>query len=399
VKVRDGVAAFACSLNRIGSGYTFGAAPRGGGADGLIPVKSNFFNIAVPTITLAPVSLPDATVGQSFEYALTASGGSAGYTFAVTGGALPPGLSLSGDGHLKGTPTAAGSFSFHARARDRNKATGSRTFTLSVKEPAKAAQPAPPVNSSLPTATVGQSYDQDLKALSGVSTSSVKLTGGSPPPGLTLAGDGHLHGTPTTTGTYEFTVTATDKSGAASSRSYTLAVVAPQITVAPSALPAATVGQSYNQELKASGGAGGYVYTVSGGGLPAGLTLTSDGHVTGTPTTAGTFPFTVTATDKSRSTGSQAITLTVAAPQITIGPSALPAATVGQSYGQQVKAAGGAGGYVYSVSGGSLPPGLTLGSDGRLQGKPTKAGTYSFTVTATDKNNASGSQGYTLTVS
>jgi hypothetical protein len=88
------------------------------------------------SITVSPTALPPATVGTGYSQALTASGGAgAPYTFAVTGGSPPPGLSLSAGGVLSGTPTAAGSSTFTVTATDSTRATGSQTYTLTVSLP------------------------------------------------------------------------------------------------------------------------------------------------------------------------------------------------------------------------------------------------------------------------
>jgi hypothetical protein len=181
------------------------------------------------------------------------------------------------------------------------------------------------------------------------------------------------------------------------------------ITISPTTLPDGQAGTTYSQTLAASGGTAPYTFTETGN-LPAGLILSSDGALTGTPTTAGASSFTVTATDAESNTGSQAYTLTVdsapappappAPPKATIAisPASLPDGMVGAAYSQALTASGGTAPYMYGVSAGVLPPGLDLSSDGALTGTPTTAGASSFTVTATDAESNTGSQAYTLTV-
>ncbi|MGQ7440658.1 putative Ig domain-containing protein, partial [Streptococcus suis] len=112
------------------------------------------------------------------------------------------------------------------------------------------------------------------------------------------AADGTLGGTPTAGGSFSFAVTATDASTGrfTGTRSYMLTVGAPTIALAPASLPAGTVGAGYNSSITASGGTPIYTYAVTAGALPAGLTLTSDGTLSGTPTAAGSFTATITAT-------------------------------------------------------------------------------------------------------
>jgi hypothetical protein len=99
-------------------------------------VTCTFTNtIACPTITLLPATLPNGTVGKDYNQTLTASGGTAPYTFAVTAGTLPPGLTLEATGQLHGTPTAAGTFNFTVTAIDANGCTGSQAYALTIARP------------------------------------------------------------------------------------------------------------------------------------------------------------------------------------------------------------------------------------------------------------------------
>ncbi|HLP67311.1 MAG TPA: putative Ig domain-containing protein, partial [Rhizobium sp.] len=142
------------------------------------------------------------------------------------------------------------------------------------------------------------------------------------------------------------------------------------------------------------------------GTLPDGLSLATDGALTGTPTTAGTANFTITATDANSDTGQAAYSLQIdAAPvTITLSPAAgaLTAAMAGEDYSASITASGGTEPYIYSLASGTLPAGMVLNaSTGELSG-PLDAGTegnYSFTIQARDANNVTGSANYTLAVS
>lgn len=185
-----------------------------------------------------------------------------------------------------------------------------------------------------------------------------------------------------------------------------LTVGAPAIAITPATLPGGTVGTTYSQTLAAAGGASPYTYGVTAGALPAGLALTASGVLGGTPTAGGTFNFTVTATDASTGSGpfagSQTYALVITAPTITVAPAALPGGTVGVAYSQAVVAAGGTSPYTYALTTGALPPGLALSASGGLSGKPTAAGTFTFSVTSTDASTGTGpytaSQAYTLLI-
>src|SRR5690606_14489481 len=106
-------------------------------------------------------------------------------------------------------------------------------------------------------------------------------------------------------GTFIFTVTATDANGVTGSRAYVLPVLASPIVLTPVSLAGGTVGAGYGGSVSASGGMAPYAYSISAGALPAGLTLASTGSLGGTPTAAGTFNLTVTATDANGVSGSR----------------------------------------------------------------------------------------------
>ena len=274
-------------------------------------------------VTVSPTTVPSATVAMPYSQTLSGSGGSGPYTFAVTAGALPAGLSLAPGGSLSGTPTAGGTFTFTATATDSSPApgpfTGSQAYTLVVAAPT-IVLPA----TTLTAATIGTSYSATLDAATGgTATYSYGVTGGALPAGVTLSSATRaLSGTPTQAGAFSFTVTATDSSTGTGpytgTQTYSLVVGAPTIVVNPATLPNAQVGVAINQAITASGGTATYSYAVTAGALPANVTLSATGALAGAPTTAGVYNFTVTATDSSTGsgspfTGSRAYTLTIAA--------------------------------------------------------------------------------------
>jgi len=371
-----------------------------------------------PTIVVSTAALSTtATAGQAYTpAAVTASGGTSPYTYAIGSGALPAGMSLAGDGTLSGTPTATGTFNFTVTATDSSTGTGhysgtSSTFTLTVNPPTITVSPA-----SLSAATVGQAYTPSaFSASGGTSPYTYQISSGALPAGMSLSGD-TLSGTPTAGGSFTFTVQATDSTTGGTysgTKQYTLTVNAPTITVSPGTIANPQVGVPYSQQFSASGGTQGTGYTFAATGtVPAGLSLSGSGLLSGTPTSAtSSASFTVTATDQSTGTGapftgSQGYTVSVAAPTLTISPASgttLTAATQGSSYSQQFTVSGGTIPYNYQLSGGTLPNGLSLGIGGLLTGTPTQAGTFNFTVTATDSSTGTGSPfsvagSYTLNV-
>ena len=164
-----------------------------------------------------------------------------------------------------------------------------------------------------------------------------------------------------------------------------------------SPLTAGTVNTAYSITLAATGGTGADTWSTTSGTLPAGLTLSSGGVLSGTPTTAGSSSFTVSVTDSGSpaQTASLAATLVISPPKLQITTtSPLTPGTVGTAYSLMLVATGGTGADTWEVTSGTLPAGLALSTAGVLSGTPTAAGSASFTVTVTD----SGSPAQTATL-
>jgi hypothetical protein len=230
---------------------------------------------------------------------------------------------------------------------------------------------------------------------------------GSLPPGLQLSTSGQLSGDPAAAGTYPITVTVTDSSipPLTTSAPVSLQVNDSAIVIAPASPPAGTVTYAYaGFAFSASGGSPPYSWKASGT-LPSGLTFGSDGTVSGTPTQAGTFTFSVTATDSAQPSMSSpplAAQIMISTPgQLTLNSTPAPPAGVDSTpYGPFSFSA--TGGYLplkWSVTAGNLPPGLTLGNDGSLSGTPTSVGTFTFTVMVTDSAPTPVSQSLPFTIS
>ncbi|MEN5284546.1 putative Ig domain-containing protein [Stenotrophomonas lactitubi] len=340
-------------------------------------------------ITLAASPAVNLTVGVPFSTSLSASGGTGPYTYSLDSGSIPPGLSLSGN-TISGIPTQRGAYAFTIRATDSASASGVRTFSGSAANPTLTIAP------STPSAPLGLAYSVTFTASGGVPGYTFAFENGSLPPGLSLSG-AILSGTPTSQGSYTFGIRVADSSTGTGSyaevKSVTLQVIPPPtIVVNPATVPGATVAVAYSQTFSASGGTAPYGFAITAGALPAGMSLnTSTGALTGTPTAAGTFNFTVTATDANSFTGSNAYTLVVAPPVIVIAPAALTGGTVGAAYSETFIASGGIASYSYAITAGALPAGVTLnGSNGVISGTPTAGGTFNFTVTATSSSTGTG---------
>jgi hypothetical protein len=202
-----------------------------------------------------------------------------------------------------------------------------------------------------------------------------------------------------------FTVTATAFDGQSVGQGVTLVIDADP-SIATASLPDGQVGVPYNQSVAGADGTGPYVWSVSIGSLPTGLTINSStGAITGTPSAAGPDTFTVTLTDADGQTASEGYAIAVApAPAPPVAPpsittTSLPDAQVGSAYEQSITGSGGTTPYQWSISAGSLPAGLSLDPIvGTLTGIPNATGQDSFTVTLTDANGLTATEGYTLEV-
>jgi large repetitive protein len=359
--------------------------------------------VSAPTFVMSPAAgaLTGATAGTAYSQTITASGGTAPYTYAITSGSLPAGLSLdTTTGAITGTPTTAGNASFTITATDANSVTGSASYSLAVTVAA------PVANAVSATVAANSSSNPISLNITGGTATSVAI-GTAASHGTATASGTAITYTPTAgySGSDNFSYTATNASGTSAPATVTITVTAPTFTMSPAAgaLTAATVGTAYSQTVAASGGTAPYTYAVTGT-LPAGLSLnTTTGAITGTPTTAGNASFTITATDANSVTGAANYSLAVAAQSVALALSpssgALTAATVGNAYNQSVTATNGTGPYTYSGTG--LPNGLSINtSTGAITGTPTTAGSYTITVAATDSTSPanSGSSSYTLVV-
>lgn len=344
--------------------------------------------VTTPSVPLSIVTatLPQGTVGVGYGATIYANGGSQPYNFTFSGNP-PPGLAFSGGpvGALSGTPTTAGKFSFTATVTDNNNATVSQGFTVTIA-------PAPiTVTGSVSDTTVGASLNVKFGATGGVPPYTFSASG-SLPPGTTFS-NGVLSGTVTATGTFTFTVTATDSAGSRGSQSFTIHVTAAILKITTASLGNGTVGSAYSASLAATGGVPPYTWTASG--LPAGLSITAAGVISGTPTTAGTFSVSVTVTDSAGTKASQSYSVTIAS-GLTVTTASLGTATVGTSYSASLAASGGVPPYSWTATG--LPPGLSASASGAISGTPTTAGSYTAGVTVTDSQGSKATASLALTV-
>jgi hypothetical protein len=247
-------------------------------------------------------TLPAASAGSPYSFTLATWGIPSNTTWAVTSGALPAGLTLSKEGVISGTATAASSSTFTVQATgDAKDFTGtrvdSRQFTLNVSA----------LTASLPrsVAEVGVPLHTALVAAGGQSP--YTWSSSDPPAGLTVGSDGSLSGVPSRAGAYTFSLHVVDANGAAKDVSVSL-VVRARLAVATRALRAARSGHAYRAKLAVRGGVGPLVWS---GSFPRGLKLSRAGAISGVPAQAGRFRIKVRVRDSLGATSTKTLLLSV----------------------------------------------------------------------------------------
>lgn len=339
------------------------------------------------TVTTIPAVVPSMTVGLTTSFQLDVAGGTAPYTWSSS--TLPAGLALSGN-TVSGTPTTPGSSSIVFTVTDGTGRTQSATVSLVIANPVNV------TTTALKPWTAGQAgYVETLTSTGGngaITWSKV----GNLPPGINLAADGSLTGTPTTPGTYTVNYVATDVDGRSNTKQLSI-LVNQALNITTVSAVNATVGSLYNQQISLFGGTAPVFWTASGLGASGLFIDAVTGNITGIPLTAGNYTAAVTATDASGASVSKNVSIDIYNP-VAVATPTVPNPVVLTPYSLTLTASGGRTPYSW-VATGALPPGMTLGSgNGIVNGTPTAAGVYSFTATATDPDGRTASTAVTMLV-
>lgn len=265
-------------------------------------------------------NLASGTVRESYSASLSATGGTAPYKWSIASGELPQGLALSSSGAISGTPTTAAQESFTVEVTDSSSpaATAKAALTIDIVNTASALEI---LTSSLPSGTVRASYEASLSATGGTTPYKWTISSGDLPTGLSLSSSGSITGIPTASSQSSFAVQVSDSSSPAKTAkaSMNISIAASQtvtkLQISSSALPSGITQLAYVANFSATGGTAPYTWSISSGELPSGLTLTSSGEITGTPTAAAQSSFAVEAMDSSspRQTASQDFEITITA--------------------------------------------------------------------------------------
>ena len=248
-------------------------------------------------------SLPSGVVDHAYSAQLTAFGGTTPYQWSASG--LPAGLTLSPEGLISGTPTGPATGSVNVTVTDANSVSASATLPLTVTD---SVDPLAITTTSLPGGVVGSPYSANLGAEGGVQPYTWSATG--LPAGLQISAQGQISGTPTAASTSRVTFTLTDATSTAVQTVLTISITTP-LTVVTNALPNSVVAIPYGANVVAQGGVTPYSWTATG--LPSGLSISSSGQISGTPTSAGTSSVNVRVTDDTGAQASRTLSLTIAA--------------------------------------------------------------------------------------
>jgi hypothetical protein len=317
-------------------------------------------------VSISTASLASGTLGFAYSAPVAAAGGAPQYSWVISPGSLPLGLSIdSAAGTIGGTPLVAGNFNVTVMVTDSGQETASKQFSLAVAAPPQI-MPATP-----PDGAIGNNYSLQFSATGGTRPYAWSLRSGTAPGGLTLdPASGLLGGTPTAAGSFTFAVQARDAMGATASRPFTIAVNASGIMFLTTSLNRGVAGQDYQSLVSASGGKPPYLYSIPAGSLPNGLLFdATTGTVSGRTSNSTVTTLTLRAEDSVQASASRDFDLTID-----------PAnGTAGQPYSWTFT------GSPCNLVSGALPDGFALGRGGcSVSGTPTTPGVYSFTLQPVD---------------
>lgn len=321
---------------------------------------------------LLSTSLPAGYVGLEYSGRLNARGGNGSYLYTLASGSVPDGLTLIENGQLLGRPTAPGESTFSVTVESGRSQETFGPITLNVSQldgplaiitralvPGIAGQPYPPA-----PAGEGPELQQRIVAVGGNGAVTFSLISGGPP-GLTLDADGYLHGVANTAGRYELVIGATDGAESTQRRLGLWIVESGRLTLVPTELAEAVVGQSYQANLVVLGQTVGATlsFSVNDGALPSGLALTRTGVLSGIPGQVGTFSFRAEVTegagDDARRDSAELVLVVASTADFAISPSSVPTAILGRAYEVTFEARRGTPPFTWRADNNALPRGLS----------------------------------------
>lgn len=358
-----------------------------------------------PTITISPDIQQSIDQGQTVKFtaSVTNDSNGQGVSWSISGSGCDGNACgiLTNTSKTSATYSAPSSISSSLNviinATSVAKSSVSASSTVMVN-------PSPSVTTtSLPAGAVDTAYGSSLHASGGTGNLTWSIASGSLPVGLTLnAGTGRISGTPTLSGTTNFTVKVTDSAPNPESATQSLSLtIANGLIITTTSLPSGALNVAYSELLQATGGTQPYSWSITAGNLPTGLSLdASTGEISGAPTASGTSSFTVQVKDSaaSPSSATQSLSITITSPLI-ITTTLLPNGSVNVAYSTTLQASGGTKPYSWSITVGNLPAGLSLdASTGVISGTPTTSQNSTFTVQVVDSSSQTATQQVSITI-
>ncbi|MFD0941555.1 YDG domain-containing protein [Pedobacter boryungensis] len=369
-------------------------------------ITINNLNEAPTDIALSASSINENVTANSIIGALSTTDVDAGSTFTYslvsgTGDTDNAAFNIStGNLRITASPNfeAKNSYSVRIRTTDQDGLTYEEAFVIIINNvneaPTNIALSASSISENVAAnSTVGSFSTTDVDAANTFTYTLVSGTGDTDNAAFTISSNTlRISASPDfeIKNSYSIRVRTTDQGGLTYDKVFSIAINdVTELVFNTTALNTATVAAGYSQQINVTVGASPYAFAVTTGALPTGLTLSTTGLLSGTPTAGGNFNFTITATDQNNVSASYAYSLTVGAPTLALTAS-VPNGTVNTAYTQTLATTGGTAPYTYAVTAGALPSGLTLSAAGVISGTPTLGGTFNFTVTTTDASIGTG---------
>lgn len=341
-------------------------------------LASQTVKVAGPALGLLAPTLPDGVVGLPYQGQLGGTGGDGTYSLRLANGStLPGGLTMGSDGIISGVPTTAGAYGFMIDVT-------SAGVTVSVQVTMRVTPPTGSLvitTQTLPSPARTVVYRYQLGAQGGRGPYTWTVLKGGLPAGVSLDPIGVLGGQCTAIpGTeFDFTLGVRDASGNLDSRDYAVVVVDPSaLLLNATSAPSGVVGQQYLFDVTAANANMAppflpFTWEMTGGGLPPGVvmqpSMTDRLLLTGVPTVAGVYSFTLDVTDVRGRSQSADIVLRIDSPGVQIVGDLPAEALRGTEISLQLTLMPDVPGAVFDVRDGVLPPGVSLSADGKLSGK------------------------------